>query len=88
MSFGCPDVMFYAPELWKAQNQLHCVQDSEIDLCSQGALFRSVIPCGEDVYGVCVSIMGSDNMDPPKNFSEAKQLYFHLYNEILIHVCY
>ena len=71
--FGRPDVMFYAPELWKAQDQLHYVQDSEIDLCSQGALFRSIIPCDEDVYGVCVGIMGRDNMDPPKNFSEAKQ---------------
>ena len=43
--------------------QLHSVQDSDIDSCSQGALFRSVIPCGEDVYGVCVSTMGRDNME-------------------------
>ena len=35
MPFGRPDVMFYAPELWKAQDQLHNVQDSEIDLYSQ-----------------------------------------------------
>ena len=46
--------------------RLHSVQDSDIDLCSQGALFRSVIPCGEDVHGGFVSIMGRDNMDPPK----------------------
>ena len=64
--------------------QLHSVQDSDIDSCSQEALFRSVISCGEDVYGVCVSIMGRDNMDPPKNFSEALQLYLYLQNEMLI----
>ena len=69
----------------ETKNQLHYVQDSEIDLCSQGAPFRSIIPCDEDVYWVCVSIMGRD---PPKNLTEAKQLYFHLHNEILIYVCY
>ena len=80
--FYRPDVMFYAPELW--QTQQLSVQDSDIDSCSQGALFRSVIPCCEDVYGVCVSIMGRDNMDPPKNFSEGLQLYLYLQNEMLI----
>ena len=64
--------------------RLHSVQDSDIDLCSQGALFRSVIPCGEDVYGGFVSIMGRDNIDPPKNFSEALHLYLYLQNEMLI----
>ena len=64
--FGRPDVMFYAPELRQAQDQLHSVHDSEIGLCSQGALFRSVISCDQDVYRVFVSIMGRDNIDPPK----------------------
>ena len=79
--FGSSDVMFYAPELWQTQLE---ISYSDIDLCSQGAVFRSVIPCCEDVYGVCVSVMGRDNMDPPKNVSEDLQLYLHLQNEMLI----
>ena len=78
----CRSVRCYV--LCTRADQLQSVQDSEIDSCSQGALFRSVIPCGEDVNGVCISIMGRDNMDPPKTFSEAIRLYLHLQKMLIL----
>ena len=81
--FGRPDVMFYALELWQAQDSLHSVQDVELNVCYQEALFRSSTPCDEDIDQMSVGIMRRDNFDPPKNFSEAIQLYLHLRSEIL-----
>ena len=71
--FGRPDVMFYAPELWQTQLEISYIL---FKIHSQGALFRSVVPCGEDVYGVCVSIMGRDNTDPPKTFQKLYSCIF------------
>ena len=71
MPFGRPDVMFYVPELWQAQDYLHSVQDVELNVYCQEALFCSLTPCYEDVDQLSVGIMRRDNFDPPKNFSEA-----------------
>ena len=83
MPFGRPDVMFYAPESWQAQYYLHSVQDAELNVYCQEALFRSLIPCDEDVDQMSVGIMRRDKFDPPKHFLEAIQLYLHLRSEIL-----
>lgn len=81
--FGRPDVMFFTPEIWNARDQMQLVQEAELDVCSQEATFRSVVPCDEDVDQLCISVMRRDDIDPPKEFSEAIQLYRHLRNVIL-----
>lgn len=75
--------MYYTPSLWNAEDNLCNVSVADFNACCEEALFRSSIPCDEDVYQMCVSIMSGDQSEPPNNFSEAVELYNHLRQEIL-----
>ena len=59
------------------------VSIADFNVCREEALFRSSIPCDEDVYEMCVIIMRRDQSEPPSNFSEAVELYTHLQQDIL-----
>lgn len=75
--------MYYTPLLWNAEDHLCNVSIADFNVCREEALFRSSIPCDEDVYEMCVIIMRRDQSEPPSNFSEAVELYTHLQQDIL-----
>ena len=65
-----------------AEDRLCTVSSTDFDACCGEAVFRSAIPCDEDVYQLCVNIMGRDQFQPLNNYSDAVELYFHLRRSI------
>ena len=82
---GRPDVMYFAPHLWDASDQLHHVSQHDIDTCWNQATVRDNIPCDEDMYDICMRIIIRDNLDfPTDDPYDALALYRHLRREILL----
>ena len=70
-----------------AQRNVHCTQSMEqwkspfcqassddIHLCAEEAEFRPIIPCDEDIYTACISIMNDKNWVPASDAQEATDI--------------
>ncbi|KAH3801399.1 hypothetical protein DPMN_155049 [Dreissena polymorpha] len=81
--FGRPEQMYRFPSLWSAENHIVAVTEIDMAACCRESEFRSVIPCDEDVYKVCVALMKEHNLSPAKTCVEATDLYLFMRREIV-----
>lgn len=79
---GRPNIMYYVPSLWQAEDRRCNVSMADFDACCQRAIFRSPVPCDEDVYHLSLSIMRRDRLNPSSDLSECVELYLHLRRNI------
>ena len=79
---GRPNVMFSVPELYGTENYMVPVEDDEIEVCSENAVFRGAMSCDEDVYNMCILIMTEQNLTLGNDAYEALDLYLHLRGRI------
>ena len=75
--------MFEVPSLWGTENQLTEASSNEIDICKTEAVFRSALPCYQDIFDLCIEIMNRDNLDQTQGAQQAIDLYLHLREEIV-----
>ncbi|KAH3706664.1 hypothetical protein DPMN_066052 [Dreissena polymorpha] len=64
--FGRPEQMYRFPSLWSAENHILAVTEIDMAACFRESEFRSVIPCDEDIYKVCVALMKEHNISTAK----------------------
>ena len=74
-----------------AQRNAHCTQSMEewrspfcqassddIQLCAEEAEFHPIIPCDEDIYSACISVMKDNNWVPASDAQEATDIFISL----------
>ena len=80
---GYPVMMYNTPQIWGTEDKLCTnVDDDDLAACISEAVFRSNVPCDEDVYDLCMHVMNRDNLDKPLELQDALELYIHLRQEI------
>lgn len=85
---GKPFLMYYAPELYHAQNYLHPVDYERLDIILEEdvCLWKTDITCDSDLYELCVLIMEEHNLEAGHNAVEAIRLYRQLRPLIRAHL--
>lgn len=88
MYHGKPFLMYYAPELYHAQNYLHPVDYERLDIILEEdvCLWKTDITCYADLYELCVLIMEEHNLEAGHNAVEAIRLYRQLRPLIRAHL--
>ncbi|XP_038133904.1 uncharacterized protein LOC119778637 [Cyprinodon tularosa] len=75
---GRPNVMYALPQLYGTRDFLSLVEDEHIQLCKDECVFRQLIPCDPDVYGLCNILMSESHLTLPRDPYQAVNLYRHL----------
>ena len=70
--------MYHASSLYGCTDYLCPVQNGDVDQCCDQAEFRSVKPCDEDVYDVCMHAMKTEGFILPANHTDAIGLFTQL----------
>lgn len=81
--FGRPIIMFSAPELYNVQDYKTLIENDQIRICKEEALFRKTVPCDQDIYDMCMLLMDENNMQYPTDAYKALDLYQELREAIL-----
>ena len=63
--------MHTVPSLRNSEDHLCQVSSDDIQACAEEAEFRPIIPCDEDIYAACISIMKDKNWVPASDAQEA-----------------
>lgn len=80
---GRPDLMYTAATLWGATDKLCPVSAEDVEVCSTEAVLRSTIPCDDDVYRLCISILRRDGLQPSAlDNTGLRELFLYLKREI------
>ena len=79
---GRPNIMYYLPELYDAQDYLSAASLDDINACRSNCTFRSSIPCDIDLFHMCNMIMGQRGFRLPTDAYQALDIYVALRREI------
>lgn len=82
MPSGCPAILYRAPHLCGAEDHLHCCSGEDIQNCEEETDQR-IYPCDPTVFELCCILMAENDLQPPKNAEEGKDLFLRLRQEIL-----
>ena len=74
--------MYLVPGLYESENYLNSVPSDKLLACREECVFRSSVPCDEDVFHLCTFIMAQLNLDIPFDDYSGLDLYLEL-REIL-----
>ena len=70
--------MYNLPLLYGSQNYLHAVLATDLNNCKERCIFRRSIPCDEDVYHYCNSLIAQNNLQLPRDAHEGIDFYLQL----------
>lgn len=80
---GRPFNMYFTPEAYNTTDFLHPADPQEIEARLQECRFKSVYPCDEDVFNLCVMWMAENNWQPPSDPENARNLFIRLREKAL-----
>lgn len=81
---GRPNIMYSCPLLYGAEDECCAVDTTDLDICKQHCIFRTLQPCeDEDVYNLCLTLMMQHNLSLPNDPSCGVELYRKLRMEIM-----
>ena len=78
ISYGPPSFMYECPQAFDTTNYCHPVGANYIDACKDPSICKQLeeLPCDEDVYEMCITIMAECGQDePPASAEDALVLY-------------
>ena len=70
----CAPTQCTLPSLRNSEDHLCQASSDDIQVCAQKAEFRPIIPCDEDIYSACISIMKDKNWVPASDAQEATDI--------------
>ncbi|KAL7387755.1 hypothetical protein ABVT39_000448 [Epinephelus coioides] len=80
---GIPNVMYSTPELWDTEDCAMPLDQEELDVSKGQCVFRSCVPCDEDIFDLCMILVEELGLQfPSKSPLEAIDLYLTLRNAI------
>ena len=81
---GKPAVMYTAPELYDAEDQLMAVDTDDVESCLNESTFKTDFPCDEDFFHLCCELMEDNDLDLPTSPQYAQDLYHALRYLVLV----
>ena len=88
LAFGRPLSMFSMPEQFGTKDYICHVDDDIIEACKNECVFKTDIPCDQDVYDFCTSTMVENMWAKPNDPKSARELYINLHREAFNHIMY
>lgn len=85
---GKPFLMYYAPELYQAQDYVHLVDYEKLDIIVEQNVcqWKTSINCDTDLNDLCVLLMEEHNLEKGQNAADAARLYRQLRPLIRAHL--
>ena len=77
IAYGRPSLMYEAPERYGATDYLLAVDRDHIDVCKDSEICKEkpILPCSNEMFDFCITVMQEKNWDIPTNWKEAVGLY-------------
>ena len=79
---GIPNAMFMVPQLWGTHDFIVSPNAADLETAKDSCLFLTAVPCDNDVFELCVTIMDELNLSFPNDRLQALDLYISLRDAI------
>lgn len=80
---SCPSNVYLFPELFQVQDYICPVDVEVLELCRRECTIGNELPCDEEIFELGCIFMEEQNLDPPFNIVEGKELYINFRSWIM-----